>query len=63
MRQIDGSLYNDLLNCTRVLVQVRTDIIRLLNSWNVNKDLVPGKIIFLYTENGLKNQTNKSKVN
>lgn len=63
MRQIDGSLYNDLLNCTRVLVQVRTEIIRLLNSWNVNKDLVPGKIIFLYTENGLKNQTNKSKVN
>lgn len=63
MRQIDGSLYNDLLNCTRVLVQVRTDIIRLLNSWNVHKDLVPGKIIFLYTENGLKNQTNKSKVN
>ena len=63
MRQIDGSLYNDLLNCTRVLVQVRTEIIRLLNSWNVSKDLVPGKIIFLYTENGLKNQTNKSKVN
>lgn len=63
MRQIDGSLYNDLLNCTRVLVQVRTEIIRLLSSWNVNKDLVPGKIIFLYTENGLKNQTNKSKVN
>lgn len=63
MRQIDGSLYNDLLNYTRVLVQVRTDVIRLLNSWNVNKDLVPGKIIFLYTENGLKNQTNKSKVN
>lgn len=63
MRQIDGSLDNDLLNCTRVLVQVRTEIIRLLNSWNVNKDLVPGKIIFLYTENGLKNQTNKSKVN
>lgn len=63
MRQIDGSLYNDLLNCTRVLVQVRTEIIKLLNSWNVNKDLVPGKIIFLYTENGLKNQTNKSKVN
>ena len=63
MRQIDVSLYNDLLNCTRVLVQVRTEIIRLLNSWNVNKDLVPGKIIFLYTENGLKNQTNKSKVN
>lgn len=63
MRQRDGSLYNDLLNRTRVLVQVSTETIRLLNSWNVNKDLASGKIIFLFTENGLKNQTDKSKGN